>query len=406
MTNALPFRAAVLPYGKPWIVGFWILIGAAIGQAYFGEAFYKVHIGPLFLSELAVLAAWFGVAPGLAQRLALPNVPWLRLFIGLSFAYLVYSLVADRNAYWIIRQSVFIFYATVGCFSYVVFRYHRAQLPLRALFRGATAVGGIGMILSFLDVLPFGGNTDYTSTLMFLTGLAYWITRAPSLGAKIAIGAAGTALVAGFNGHSSFMPGAALILFLSMFLHFPAVRAPLVLMGAIVAVFASGANEQYSDANALWRYRYWHAILQDSWERGLFLLGKGFGVQYLPANAAEFEKIISQVSTIDMPDRAFQLMTVPPHNGLLTILIYIGLPGIVLFLAPMVLGLVGTLRRRASLLTTSFTLACWGMLVLMMTNQSLEFPYVAIYFWLVYGALLACHQEDRQSVALQRLDVA
>lgn len=394
MTHAQPVPATVLP-GTPWLVGFWLLAATVLGQAALGETFYKAHVGPVFMSELAVLLAWFGVAPGLAQRLTLPRVPWLRLFLGLSFGYLVYSLIADRQPFWIIRQSVFILYATTACFSYVVFRCYRARLDLGRLFHCAGLVGGIGMVVSFFDLLPFKGNTDYTSTLMFLAAQGFWITRARTLQAKLAIGVAATLLVGAVNGHSSFMPGAALILFLSLFLHFPVVRVPLVLVGAVGAIVATGLNSQYSDANALWRYRYWSAIVQDSWERGLFLFGKGFGVQYLPANAAEFEKIISQVSTIDMPDRAFQLMTVPPHNGLLTILIYLGLPGIVLFLAPMVLGALGTMRRRASELTVSLTLASWGMLVLMMTNQSLEFPYVAICFWLVYGALLACLQEDR-----------
>lgn len=394
MTHA-PSLRPVLPGSKPWTTAFWLCAATVLGQAILGEAFYKAHVGPLFLSELAVLLGWLVVTPSILQRMALPRVPWLRMFLGLGFGYLVYSLVTDRQLYWILRQSCFILYASVASFSYVVFRRYRATLDLPRLFATLGVVGGLGMVVAFFRLLHVKGNIDYTSTLLFLVGYAYWITRARTAPGKLLVGLAATGLVATFNGHSSFMPGAALILFLSLFLHFGALRMPLLVVGGIGAVVASGLNSQYSDANATWRYRYWHAILQDSWERGVFMLGKGFGVQYLPANAEEFEKIISQVSTIDMPDRAFQLMTVPPHNGMLTILIYLGLPGIVLFLAPLVIGLLRTVRRQASALSVTLVLALFGMLVLMMTNQSLEFPYVAICFWLVYGAYLASLQTDR-----------
>lgn len=392
--RALPAPAQASESAR-WLNAFWICLAIVPLQAAFGEAFYKLHLGPIYLSELFVLVAWLTAAPAIVARRAFPNVPWLRWLLALSFGYLLYSLSADRELIWIVRQSSFILYASVGILSYVALSRYREGIPLDGLLKKLVWIG-LGMLLFLRLPLFPPTNRDYVSTLILLIGYAAWIVRARSLGAKLLIGLTCTGLIATLNAHSSFMPGAALILMLTLFFQFPRLRPALLLLGLLAAVVGSGLNEQYSDANATWRYRYWHAVVTDSWDRGAFLLGKGFGIQYMPASAPDFEQLISQVSTVDMPMRDFQLMTVPPHNGLLTLLIYLGLPGVLLFLAPLALGFLRSMSPTAPPLLMTFTLACGGMLVLISTNQSFEFPYVAICYWLTYGGLLAAlHDRPR-----------
>lgn len=369
--------ACVLALG--WRLGMYLVLAVIGGQLLLGEHFYG-----LFLSESLILCAWGAVLACYIYLLRLPRFGYMFLFIALCVAYLAYSLIQQREIYWVARQGAFILYLSVAV---IAFRY--TQLYPDWYCRRLASVAPVGALLMvFHATVNFDqGHAFFTAYLLFVIGLSYWVVYVRNIVFKALVASIGVLLSLATNNHSAFAAVPFLIFWTVVFVQYRSFRWPLLVLGlfstAALLVLASG----FADVNATWRFMYWFGVLQESWEKGRFLLGQGFGVQYMPESSEDFITLIDQVSGSESREK--KLMTVPPHNGVLTILIYLGLFGVLLFIYPYMKVFRKVLQHNMPADLLFVFAAAVGLLVLLLSNQFVEVPYVAVIYWTVYGVLLS-----------------
>jgi len=362
-----------------------ILVGVAFLQAILGELFYKSHVGPIYLTGLALLllTSWFILLS--FARFRVPAFPYIYNLILIIAVYLLVSLFLDRDLYWVSRQGIFILYMMASLFSFAWF-YKGNFNGIDKFFRFCTYFGAIFMFIHL--VLPFvPGHADFTSMLIFLFGYSYLICSRRSLKQRVIIAILSCLFVGSISSHTAFVIAPAAIAWMDIFLGYKKLRFPLVLLALLAILGVVIMSKGLVDPNAVWRYLYWEGVIEESWSRGFFMIGKGFGVTFMPKDSPFFTLLIEQVSSTQ--NRDYQLMTVPPHNGLLTILIYVGLPGVIIFLLPYWQAFKFNLKKKQNNVERAVFLASLGMLLLLVSNQFLLVPYAALTFWLTYGAMLA-----------------
>lgn len=362
---------------KIWKFAFYLVCAAVLLQAVLGEYFYK-----LYLTEACIVLAWLIVGSKYFLRSSVPYIGSLYILGLLSVGYFFYSLLLGRELYWVVRQGAFILYASVAIIGFKQLRYEPDTLA--RVSRHMFYFGSIMMAVQHF-VVPVPGHPYFTAFLIFMLGTAYWVVQEQRVRQKVVITLVAFFVSLATNEHTTFLIVPFAILWSTLFIQIPKYRlflgsvAGLTL--AIIPLVATGL----SDVNATWRYLYWLGVLQESWERGWFMIGKGFGTPYMPQSVEAFASLIDQVSGHENED--YQLMTVPPHNGLLTILIYVGLPGVVAFLFPYGQAARLALRKRMLYVDPTLLVAAFAFLLLLASNQFVEVPYTATLFWLVYGGM-------------------
>jgi hypothetical protein len=240
----------------------------------------------------------------------------------------------------------------------------------------------------FHKIVDFGqAHAFFSSYLLFLIGLSYSICRSNYLLNKILIAVFGIIFSAYTNTHTAFAAAPVIIFWVATFTRYRSFRGIHLWLSLVCLATVIGLIDGFTDANATWRFMYWASIIEDSWHRSLMLFGKGFGVQLMPEGSEYFPLLIQQVS--GESNRDYQLMAVPPHNGLLSILVYLGLIGLIAFLYPYfkAIKVLFFNRRLDDNFIMVFSTSI-GMLALLTTNQFIEVPYTAVIFWLVFGVML------------------
>jgi hypothetical protein len=283
------------------------------------------------------------------------------------------------------------------------------------MFSMSGIIGGLALSIHKAFPVVLGpavlGHTEFTALLLFLLGASYWIVKQKNPFLKMIVGSLCVLFSYLFSDHMSWVAAGITVMLAAFFIQYRKIRI-ILMFGAIAGLVAAFFwLESFRDANAIWRYLYWKGVIKESWERSFFLFGQGFGITFLPEGDESFESLMDQVkrralvsqlhtvpphngiltSLLDkvrMGTPEYQLHTVPPHNGILTILIYLGLPGVILFLYPVWLGVCNALRGCLSLQGQVFLVSISALLVLLASNQFLEVPYTAVLFWLVYGGFL------------------
>jgi hypothetical protein len=96
-----------------------------------------------------------------------------------------------------------------------------------------------------------------------------------------------------------------------------------------------------------------------------------------------YDRLVRQIGETAGSERTW---SVPPHNSVMTLLLQVGLPGVVLFFWPIGRGVVREWGKAGPHIWASWIA---GVLVVLMTNQYLEVPYNAVLFWTGLGLWLA-----------------
>jgi len=379
-----------------WKSSFICLCAIVVLQSVIGAWFYKAPVGPIYMTELFIILSWIMVILAVISSGKFPNPVALVYLLLIAIFYLAYSIYAGHVYSWIFRQAAYILYASVGIISFSFFNHRKfRQRANRAKhtfyhFMG----GGGGALLVFhkvWDVIP--GHPGFTAYLVFLIGFSYWVYLGRSVLQKILIGVMGSLFVYLVKSHTVFVVTPFFIASIGIYFQFPKLRLIEIVVLMLGIIGAIKYLPGVTDHNATWRFVYWVDVVKASWDRGFLLLGKGFGIQYMEEGGIGFTRLIEQVTTAK--NKEYQLMTVPPHNGLLTTLIYIGLPGVLLLLWPVLLGVRLCIKNMLSAHTQILLSIILAYLLLLSTNQFLEVPYAAVIFWLFYGALYAGIQQDR-----------
>jgi len=246
-----------------------------------GEWFYKSRIGPIYLSELFILIAVLIVMPVLLMRLKIPRVTPIYLFILLSLVYLFYSLSQEREYRWIFRHAALFLYSTAAIISYVQTRRNYAVLNWDRIFSLFGIIGGIVLMFhSYTHFVP--GHAWYPAALLFFVGYSFWIIRAKGVLKKVILAVGCAIFVARVIGNTAIIITPFVVLWFCLFIYYKRLRLFLVFTGVVGVVLSFILIEGLRDGNALWRYMYWMAIIQDSWESSWCLLGKGFGLPVVP----------------------------------------------------------------------------------------------------------------------------
>ena len=160
------------------------------------------------------------------------------------------------------------------------------------------------------------------------------------------------------------------------------------------SVFAHGSSYALGGTTA-WRLRWWSKIVDDTARGPYFWTGRGFGLNLATAHGFDVDARRSLRS---------------PHNGHLTVLARMGVPGALLW-ASLQLAWLGEMlaayrrSRSGSRWPRLFLLltACW---VAHLVNASfdvyLEGPMGGIWFWTIFGVgLAAARIQRRQPAALE-----
>ena len=370
----------------PSRLSFWVISSIIILQMTLGEWFYKSHIGPIYLTELFILIAWFIAIPEMIMKLRIPRASLLYPLLLLSLAYLVYSFLKGREAFWVFRQGAFLLYLSVAILSYKHVHRNYNVLHWDHIFRMSGIVGGLLYLFhGYTALVPL--HPWSPTALVFFVGYSYWLVKAKSVLKKIIIGASCSLLIALFS-NTSISVAPIFILWASLFIGHRRLRLLLVLSGLAAGVLAFAFLPGLTDGSAAWRYLMWLAVIMESWDRGFFLLGKGFGIQYIPSGFKSTEKLIWQATMGG--EQGFQLMSVHAHNGILNILIYLGIIGVLIFCYPLYKGGKMAVKRRLGYPGQVLLLCTCGYFVILCANQFLEAPYAGVTFWMIYGALMAC----------------
>lgn len=146
------------------------------------------------------------------------------------------------------------------------------------------------------------------------------------------------------------------------------------------ASLVGGETSGNQNANIQWRMRWWQAIIEELPEQGYGWVGVGFGPH-----------IARQFNVLDTPIEARS-----PHNVWMTIYARMGMVGLVLWSAMLLLWFRTVIRgirrfeaigdvRRASLLKAA-AIAMPGMLLNASVDIYFEGPVGGIWFWCLFGA--------------------
>lgn len=373
-----------------WRLFFFVIVAIVILQVAFGSLFYKQKVLGIYPTELTIIIMWIMFLYVSALPMRVPRIPIsYSMLLALSLVYGVYSLGYNHPLIWVSRQLAFILYLSVAIVGYVYAKKLERSCRWGVMFSMSGIIGGLALSIHKAFPVVLGpavlGHTEFTALLLFLLGASYWIVKQKNPFLKMIVGSLCVLFSYLFSDHMSWVAAGITVMLAAFFIQYRKIRI-ILMFGAIAGLVAAFFwLESFRDANAIWRYLYWKGVIKESWERSFFLLGQGFGITFLPEGDESFESLMDQVKRRALVS---QLHTVPPHNGILTILIYLGLPGVILFLYPVWLGVCNALRGCLSLQGQVFLVSISALLVLLASNQFLEVPYTAVLFWLVYGGFL------------------
>ena len=339
----------------------------------FKESFYRIGIGGVTISEMVVILT---ILYGLFFR---PYVfldflfkDKAILFFILALVYLVYSFLHDeRQAYYILRQSApvmyFLFLPVAGfvlCnYLYQIQNYTRYVITLSILLSAA--------LLS--STIIKGGNIDGAIILAMLLFLISSITTVESYLTKICLISITllSAVMANHAGHTLAM----LLFFFAVFLN--EIRkyiVPFLLLAAVALLLSLPIIlniSEIADANALWRYYYWTDVTSYLFDKGFWLVGDGYGIEYINREFEHFFVLVSQIGTLE--GYQYRILTTPTHNSFLNIFYHLGLPGLI-FISAFLFKLSVRVYSYGQFVDLGLLIAVSA---IMFTHNAIELPYMA-----------------------------
>lgn len=368
---------------NPYVFSLSTLVVVVLFQSFFGEYFYKQHLFGIYASEFSIILCWlvtlFGIC--LLKKIYLPK-KFGPLFF-LCIIYGVYSVYLGYKPYWILRQFTIFLYLSVFVFSCY---YAEKTESYEFLFRVFNASYYYGLVFVVVGNSIAPGNPDYTSTLIFLLGLAHKIKNAKTIFVKNSYFIFAVIVMMIFSKHTAFVLAVFGVYAYLIWPEWKAGRVVIFILSIIAFVVGVCFTDGLYDYNAVWRFKYWYAVLERSWSSHYLLFGQGFGESLMPTDSVWYPDLINQVRGINNSIE-YQIHTVPPHNGILTLLIYMGLPGVIAFLVPIIVLLGTSMKKAKGPLHNTVGASVFGMVLLLCSNQFLEVPYSAIIFWLLVGLL-------------------
>ena len=332
----------------------------------FGEAFYKFAVFGLSSSEFIVLGVIaISLSRGLRRFLDFFSPLMIALGVYWLFAIFISIAFTDAKHYFIFRQGSHLFYFLSGLALAAVLtstgnlRWAEDKSPLFLL----------AFMLSILASLVFNDSNRDASLPLLLSTLILCNGRHKLL-ALFCIAAFGL-----ITGHASYILSILVFLLVAWSLTnrkvLPYLLCGVAILGAILLRVILSI-EELSDVNALWRYLYWRDLVLSTTRDLQFLYGAGYGVPYIQPEFSYFKNLLAQVDSGQ--GVIYQMYTVPPHNSLLTIYYHLGIVPLVLFSAFLVRLFFSCYHYR---LNIEFA-ALAALLVLMLTHNAIELPYISL----------------------------
>jgi hypothetical protein len=358
-----------------------ILLALIFGLSTLGEILYN-----RFLSEAALLLVLLAFLIRTLTTVRIVVLPWyVWLFAAYGGVYLAASFGLDRDTYYIVRQGVLMLYFLALPLTVAV----TAGSPYRVerLYAGFVVIALFSLFAAVLWRHFYGIATN-TSGMMLLVMEAYMLQKTRSLAAQVAIGVGFALSLLYLTLHSShFLAALAVFVVYRVMLKPRESFAWLVL--SVIGGWALFTYEpSFTDGNAFMRLVLWESYIERSWDHGYLLLGEGFGLQLVPEEHAWLValQLVNKSRELD-----WMLMVTPPHNTFLLVLRYVGLPGLLLMLAP-VFYIYRSLGERAvrqddklRVLVPAFS----GSIVIGFFNQFLGAPYYSVPFFVLLGLIYA-----------------
>lgn len=350
------------------------IILIVFGQMTLGALFYKS-----FLTEAFILAsALFLVVSVFAFPYIRVNY-YLSGFIFLGIIYVIYSVfVAEADSYWIARHGVILLYALAAV------PFLQNKIPKAKLYYVYAALL-CALVFSYLGwLIPGHANFVAFQVCIVLLCVLYGRVKMPIFYVTYIFVAV---ILFSTNEQTLlrlvvFMP-IVIIKFVKTNVTNRMAFALLVLPLLTIAIILDGGAADY---NAVWRYLYWINVLKYNLTENYVILGNGFGGPFILKEYDNYELLISQVSWSQ--NRTFQELSVPPHNAVLTLLHFMGLPGVLLVCIPVLKCFLRSVRERV---VHGRDIALFCMCIIALNNQFIIVPYCAVLFWALWGGSTIWH---------------
>lgn len=362
--------------------------------------FWHFHLYDFSLLLLAVISA-----VTILLRKKSFSVYWpLLLLLGISFAYLIYSLVSQLGPLnYILRH--YALFAYLGCF-YLIFAAFidpkRNQFNIR--FIALVGVMAVGLqVLKHLYGLM--ATDDYR---LFEEFNQYSLLAIPGI-----IVMSGKVLVDLENQYLKYLLYA-FLLFLSTTLGFSSaflatftvlfiylilsgkpihkIMLASVLVLSVIAFFLF--LPQFQDYNAQWRILFWQDIIKEGIYSNYGVIGEGFGKPFMDAELVQ--KFVDELKAYWFDVIRDEYYLSPMHNSFLTMGFHIGFLPALLILFPLKKPFQYLLFRHRLIKDSQkdfMLLALVGVSVWAGFNVVLELPHSSGFYWLIYFSLVYLFSE-------------
>lgn len=403
---------------------FWLLCLALAGYAFFGKGFAYAGIPPILVGEVLLVAGVAVILRSGCSFAVLTTVP--SLLLSTMIVLVAYRAVGSVGVHGLnaLRDSVIV---TYGIFAFAIAallldKPVRIRWAISAYSKFALVFGVIGGTLTHstqqlrdqIPVWPISGSAMLDvragEAAVHLAGAAIFVLlgfRKASLAWLLAL-IVGIAMITPSRGAmlSCVIPIAIAVVASGQIRRF----VPVMLLAAtlFIAAYAAGLNIELGDrslgpkqmldnvesligtSNAsnldgtkMWRLRWWETIKDYTFNGPYFWTGKGFGM-----SLAETDGFLVGLEFGGPPLRS-------PHNGHMTILARMGVPGLVLWTLT---GIAWFAMMGGSMLMAQsrgdrqwYNLFLWiGCYLLAIVidatfDVALEGPMLGIWFWCLFG---------------------
>ena len=309
-----------------------LIILIVLGQMSLGALFYKS-----FFTEALMLVLV------LSMFLSVYIYPHIRLnyyffgFLVCGLIYVLYSLLlTDADSYWIARHGVVLLYALAAI---PFLKYKIPKVKLAYVYIALICA----LFFSYVGwLIPGHANFVAFQVCIVLLCILYERVQASSFYLTYVL----VAFVLLLTNEQTllilviFMPFV-IIQFVKMNFVFRLLSGLVFIPLLSIAIVLDGGAGDY---NAIWRYLYWFDVIKYNVTENYLIFGNGFGGPFILKEYDNYEVLISQVSWSQ--NRAYQELSVPPHNAVLTLLHFMGLPGVLLVLVPVLKCALRSIRDR------------------------------------------------------------
>lgn len=375
----------------------------ALALVLFGKSFTKFSVwGVLHLYDLLLLLL-VGQILYFKQKL---EVDWIliSLFV-ISLIYLFLSILRGESPGFIIRQYALFWYALA---SYTIVSFLAPQKGWMIQMLKA-----IGLFSCFAQIIYMSltepQHYNYLSPASIvgvLMTLSFILVFCESVAIKVIL-AIGCFILLEASGHSSaLLAGLSAIMMYAVSLLDQRMKKILLISFVVLCPILYMAFMYYyhnvADNNAIWRFVYWHYVLEQLITEKLGVFGFGFGGKYASYELAYLLEVDMGFSTHML--QPAEAASSPPHNSFLTIAYHIGLlPCVVLcaylFRPVLFLGVVSPVKAgndSVFLSLTVLSVAVWSAF-----NVILELPHSSMLFWIPAFLLLVEWKKKASGLTLE-----